>query len=457
VLQLAWDDANRLACSSDGKSTPSTIAVVATTSSFCDTSDGHSVRYRYDDQGNRVIKDGGPHDVNIYPNQDYTQQNQAAFKHIFIGNTRLVSKLVEPSSYPENNQFYFHADQLGSTGYGTDNTGRVVDHQQYFPSGESWVDEHNVTPNPYRFTGKELDAETGLYYYGARYYDPKTAVWQSPDPAVGSYLNGSDNGGVFNPVNLATYTYGADNPVRRVDTDGRGWVDIDQTKLEEIGHVAKLFGMEEFKNVPDNQTNQTLGTIFARAALRSLSAKIELRSEVSGSPDADQRFLSRMRDALTFMNKKHQVDVVPDGVGPVNIVDRRTGAVLRYNVPDSLYVEVKTGKEPIGPETENWQIWGMIYVAAATSGVRMPDVIALGAVPVFVIVSTQDVKPTTGAVAETGGVALFGARLQWDEGGLFSTPTVRVGPIEPLNATARASGFVANDGPALGAPVPFFP
>ena len=62
---------------------------------------------------------------------------------------------------------------------------------------------------PYKFTGKERGAETGLYYYGARYLDTVYAWWLSTDPAVGEYLPtvGVDNsnllgmGGVFNHIN----------------------------------------------------------------------------------------------------------------------------------------------------------------------------------------------------------------------------------------------------------------
>ena len=41
---------------------------------------------------------------------------------------------------------------------------------------------------PFRFTGKERDAETGLNYYGARYLDPKVSLWLSTDPAMGEYI-----------------------------------------------------------------------------------------------------------------------------------------------------------------------------------------------------------------------------------------------------------------------------
>jgi len=97
---------------------------------------------------------------------------------------------------------------------------------------ELWIDWKN--PNlpgdntPFRFTGKEIDQETGLYYYGARYLDPKTSRWLSGDPAVGEYIptpgkedNNLPNGGVYNHVNLHTYHYSNNNPVKYKDPDGR--------------------------------------------------------------------------------------------------------------------------------------------------------------------------------------------------------------------------------------------
>ena len=78
-------------------------------------------------------------------------------------------------------------------------------------------------------TGKESDPETGLYYFGARYLDPKTGRWLSGDPALGEYIpqagRQSDGlpgmGGVYNTANLHTYHYAGNNPVKYVDPDGR--------------------------------------------------------------------------------------------------------------------------------------------------------------------------------------------------------------------------------------------
>ena len=69
----------------------------------------------------------------------------------------------------------------------------------------------------------ELDTETGLYYYGARYLDPRYSRWLSGDPAVGEYMAGTSagEGGIYNTVNLNVYHYGGNNPVKYVDPDGR--------------------------------------------------------------------------------------------------------------------------------------------------------------------------------------------------------------------------------------------
>ena len=70
--------------------------------------------------------------------------------------------------------------------------------------------------------------ETGLYYYGARYLDPKYSRWLSGDPALGEYIPsaGADPsklagmGGVYNTVNLHLYHYAGNNPVKYEDPDG---------------------------------------------------------------------------------------------------------------------------------------------------------------------------------------------------------------------------------------------
>ena len=105
--------------------------------------------------------------------------------------------------------YFYHPDHLGSTSYITDDAGEVYEHMEYFAYGEIFVQEHsNTNRTPYLFNGKELDEQTGLYYYGARYFDPRTSIWQSVDPKA-------DEMPAWSP-----YNYALGNPVKLVDPDG---------------------------------------------------------------------------------------------------------------------------------------------------------------------------------------------------------------------------------------------
>src|SRR5216684_2311615 len=216
---ITWDDENRIQAVFDN---------------------GQEKDYKYDDQGQRVIK-RGPQAETVYVSQFYTDRPGAnATKHIYAGTTRIASKLTHKDgpNVPltqktpfEKDLFFYHPDHIGSTNYVTDVNGKLYEHLEYFPFGETWVEENsNQQRTPFLFSGKELDEETGLYYFGARYYDPRTSVWQSADPILAKYLptghRGRDSklpglGGVFNSKNLGLYGYAGQNPVIYLDPDGQ--------------------------------------------------------------------------------------------------------------------------------------------------------------------------------------------------------------------------------------------
>ena len=88
------------------------------------------------------------------------------------------------------NIFFYHSDHLGSTSYITDAKANITQFYAYLPYGELLVDEHSSSEDmPYKFNGKELDQETGLYYYGARYMNPLTSLWYGVDPLAEKHPN----------------------------------------------------------------------------------------------------------------------------------------------------------------------------------------------------------------------------------------------------------------------------
>ncbi|MFA7688217.1 MAG: RHS repeat-associated core domain-containing protein [Moheibacter sp.] len=123
---------------------------------------------------------------------------------------------------------------------------------EYFAFGETFVEEHRSSNNsPYKFNGKELDEETGWYYYGARYYDARTSIWLSVDPLANvdylmndeAYINGEHNGGVFNSFNHNSYGYCYQNPVILIDPNGKQV-------------VPKLYEKTDAKGKPIPQVNK---------------------------------------------------------------------------------------------------------------------------------------------------------------------------------------------------------
>jgi RHS repeat-associated protein len=117
------------------------------------------------------------------------------------------------------------------------------------------VEQHSQTAdyeNRYKFTGHELDRETGLYYAGARYYDPKISIWLSVDPLL-------ERGPEYSP-----YCYTFNNPINLVDPDGRwpdlpSWSSIKKSYNEAKSTVARSY--KETKSSVARNYNEAKKTV----------------------------------------------------------------------------------------------------------------------------------------------------------------------------------------------------
>ena len=154
------------------------------------------IRFNESDSGS-VVYPGPPVSWNDPSNPD---DPQAGYGYI-------------PNDTTKEETFFYHSDHLGSTSYITDDKANITQYDAYLPYGELLVDEHSSSEDlPYKFNGKEMDEETGLYYYGARYINPMASIWYGVDPLAEKYKE------------IGSYVYCADNPINLFDPDGQKFI-----------------------------------------------------------------------------------------------------------------------------------------------------------------------------------------------------------------------------------------
>lgn len=126
----------------------------------------------------------------------------------------------------DGSMHYFAKDHLGSTRVAIDiDAQSSFEKTAYYSYGRIRNYEVSASPVKLKFTGKEQDSETGLDYFGARYYDPDLGMWISADPLHQHY---------------SLYDYSGGNPIARVDPDGKADGNAFFDNLENVGTGATI-------------------------------------------------------------------------------------------------------------------------------------------------------------------------------------------------------------------------
>ena len=167
--------------------------------------------------------------------------------------------------------FFYHSDHLGSTSYITDAKANITQFDAYLPYGELLVDEHSSSEEmPYKFNGKEFDQETGLYYYGARYMNPKTSLWYGVDPLAETYET------------IGGYVYCAGNPVKFVDPNGEKITDPKNRIAVYINKQGKIiFTKYATKDIKRIVNVLMLTKEGMKSLKRAINSKIRVKMKIS--------------------------------------------------------------------------------------------------------------------------------------------------------------------------------
>jgi RHS repeat-associated protein len=199
---------------------------------------------------------------------------------------------------------YYHTDAIGSVRLVTDTNGQIVERYDYLPFGEPWTASPTGTETR-RFGGKERDTETAFDYFGARYYSSVHGRFNVVDPALDT------DAATLNPQRWNRYAYGANNPFRNVDPDGRDTVDLMLGFAEGIGKnlVGTVTGIvtTPYALLTDFRGTVNAATAAASDHVRLLSVGVHNPSLVweaysglaTSSNDADQRALGAIIGGAT--------------------------------------------------------------------------------------------------------------------------------------------------------------
>ena len=159
----------------------------------------------------------------------------------------------------EKDAYWYHPDHLGSSSWITYTDGSAVQHLHYLPWGEDFVDQRTTNwAARHTFSAKEKDTETGLSYFGSRYYSSDLSIWLSVDPMSDKYPS------------LSPYTYCANNPIILFDLDGQDWVLVTGNAAYwyggEIGDKSNLIHTYKATSGLNNATTTTGATINCQYA-----------------------------------------------------------------------------------------------------------------------------------------------------------------------------------------------
>ncbi|HEX2059530.1 MAG TPA: RHS repeat-associated core domain-containing protein [Thermoanaerobaculia bacterium] len=233
-----------------------------------------------------------------------------------------ISTKVSPDPTPPSEKVYFHhADHLGSAQFITDERATVFQHLQYFPSGEIWVDERSESQRtPHLFSGKELDEETGLSYFGHRYYDARQGQWISADPILDELLDDIDSGDLSEDafhLPGSTTGYVRNDPMNQADPDGLAKYKKTAPKAKKAAGVVKKVKSKRLMFVGGTPGKNSGTGKMVQLRMRSLKMmrRMQNRNEVKVFVANRNRWQWETLDANIHMG--HLVDAVRlwNGIG----------------------------------------------------------------------------------------------------------------------------------------------
>jgi RHS repeat-associated protein len=262
--------------------------------------------YTYDADGNRVKKSNGSAGTlywymtpGIVAESDLS--GNLSSEYVFFDGERVARK-----DFPGGAVSYYFSDHLKTTDIVTDAQGSIKNESDFYPWGGELQFSANDS-NHYKFTGKERDSESGLDYFGARYYGSALGRFITPDWAAKAtavpYAEFAD------PQSLNLYSYVRNIPTTKYDADGHCPGD----DCKNVKVTAEVDQKPKFqKNVELKDVN---GKVVAKAT--GVSGQLMDTVTVNGKPQSGVKVTEKNQETHT-VNGKEITNKLVEGKGSTN-------------------------------------------------------------------------------------------------------------------------------------------
>jgi RHS repeat-associated protein len=300
--------------------------------SVTNTNPGMQATYLYDGDGERVTKAivGGSTTLYVYDAMG-----------------RLAAEYASgDASAPPCATCYLSWDHLGSTRLVTDQSDSVVARHDYLPFGEEiqsgvggrtsvWGASDLVTQ---KFTGKERDQESGLDYFGARYYGSALARYTSPDEPFADQRS-------IDPQSWNLYTYAANNPLKYIDKTGKA-IELagdDEQRKKQLEALQNAVGKKASSYLYDNAEKDKDGNLTGRHFVGILgggpSGKGPDFASINSASADVAGVVANTQIAQIHLMDAGQGFIYNGATGAATSLDsNRTGLTSPFNVPAPIQI-----------------------------------------------------------------------------------------------------------------------
>ncbi|MFM9331657.1 RHS repeat domain-containing protein [Paenibacillus mesotrionivorans] len=403
-----YDIYNRLVDVAKGDTTTS-LAYSADGLRYKKTNGGETIQYQYNALAQVIAESNG---------------NNATEANYVRGDRLLVKKEAATGK-----SYYYLYNGHGDVNMMIDTNGVVVNQYQYDEWGNLLINEETV-PNSFKYAGEIYDAESGLYYLRARYYDP----------SVGRFINQDMyEGDITNPLSLNLYTYVHNNPLIYSDPTGNWCTSADgkyslpggcNGGIEGQKDVEKDVGTSKYSKDSNHNDSWIIWNGVRMEKYEYTSSKENVTVEIAietGKGAADAALGKPLSDAINNLNKGTAARIPYTHAGPYS------GTAMKYTPPLKSVSFASTAIKVAGPialgsyvyhigedinKYEGSDLFYATIITTLSDGVSVGAGMMIAAAGAAAVAAGAEVIIAGGLVIVAGGVAgyLIGEVGDWIKG-----------------------------------------